>query len=326
MLRKFTLLRFLPTAAACVLLAAAHAEIVSQSPQPMFPGSPLQMWETEKISDDIYAFRYSIYRGLFMLTDAGVIVIDPINVKAATILREEIRKVTDKPVKFVAYSHSHWDHAGGGKLFKDEGATIVAQEQCAANLRENPHPDVLMPDITFRDKYRISLGGKSADLYYYGPSHDNCLVVIQLRPANLLLIVDIANPPSGWHMPYNPTFSEDRVWNTVPVLTAVEDLIRREGIQTVIGGHITTELNPKTGRQAMARGTVGPAATISERREFMQAAIAAVRGELAAGTSPADVPDRLVAKKLLADRIVGYDDTKMGMLLRRMTNYVITGD
>jgi hypothetical protein len=76
----------------------------------------------------------------------------------------------------------------------------------------------------------------------------------------------------------------------------------------------------------MARGTVGPAATIGERREFLQTTIAAVRAELAAGTPPADVPDRLVAKQLLANRILGYDDVKMGMLLRRMTNYVITGD
>ncbi len=314
--------------AACLALAAGAraAEVISQSSEPLFPHAPMQMWEIEKIADGVYGFRYSVYRDVFMVTDDGVIATDPINVKAAVILHDEIRKITNKPVRVVAYSHSHWDHIGGGKVFKDEGATFVAQEQCAANLRENPSPNVVMPDVTFKDNYKISLGGKSLELFYFGPSHDNCLVVMQLEPAHMLFVVDIANPPSGWHMPYNPTFSEDRVWNMVAVLTAVDDLIRQEGIQTIIGGHVTTELNPQTGRQVISRGTVGPASTIPERRDFMQAAISAVRTELATGTPPKEVPDKLVAKKILADRIVGYDDEKMRMLLTRMTNYVITGD
>lgn len=320
-------------ALAAALLACVSAptqtvqpQVVSQSKEPLYPGSPLQMWETEKITDGVYGFRYSVYRDIFMVTEEGVIATDPINAKAAAILHEEIRKVTDKPVKYVAYSHSHWDHIGGGKVFKDEGAKFVAQEQCAANLRENGDPDVVMPDITFRDRYTISLGKKSLDLYYFGPSHDNCLVVMQLKPANMLFVVDIANPPTGWHMPYNPTFSEDRVWNMVPVLTAVAELIRREGIQTVIGGHISTVVKPGAGRPVMVRGTVGPAATVQERRDFLQSAIDAVRAELAAGTSPADVPETLVQKKVLADRIPDYDPVKMAMLFRRMTNYVQTGE
>jgi glyoxylase-like metal-dependent hydrolase (beta-lactamase superfamily II) len=261
-----------------------------------------------------------------VVTEEGVIVADPINLNAATILREEIRKVTPWPVKYVAYSHSHWDHVGGGQVFRDEGARFVAQEQCAANLRENPGVNVVMPDITFRDRYRIALGGKSLEMFYFGPSHDNCLVVMLVRPANMLFVVDVANPPYGWHMPYNPTFSEDRVWNLVPFLSAVEDLIRREGIQTVIGGHVTSEVNPQTGRPVLIRGTVGPAATVAERRMFLQAAIEAVRAELAAGTPAARVPDKLVAERFLADRVVDYDPAKMRMLLARMTNYARTGE
>ena len=29
----------------------------------------------------------------------------------------EIKKIKDKPVKYVVYSHSHLDHASGGKIF-----------------------------------------------------------------------------------------------------------------------------------------------------------------------------------------------------------------
>ena len=74
-------------------------------------------------------------------------------------MREEIRKINDQPVKFVAYSHSHWDHAAGGQVFKDEGATFVAQQRCAINFTENPNPAVVTPDITYDDYYKIELGG-----------------------------------------------------------------------------------------------------------------------------------------------------------------------
>jgi glyoxylase-like metal-dependent hydrolase (beta-lactamase superfamily II) len=307
-------------------LTASAQQVLSAAPAPLYPGAPLLLWETEKITEDVYGFRYSVYRDIFIVTEEGVIVTDPINAKAAPILRNEIRKITPLPVKYVAYSHSHWDHIGGGQVFKDEGAQFVAQEQCAANLRENPGTDVITPDITFRDRYRISLGGKSLEMFYFGPSHDNCLVIMLARPANMLFVVDVANPPNGWHMPYNPTFSEDRVWNMVPFLSAVEDLIRRENIHTIIGGHVTTEVNPQTGRPELVRGTIGPAATVGERRMFLQVAIEAVRAELAAGTPAGQVPDKLVAGKLLADRVLGYEPEKMRMLLTRMTNYAQTGE
>ena len=83
-------------------------------------GGPL--YETEQLADGLYTFRYGGYRNIFIVTDDGVIATDPLNKKAAAALREEIGNITDQPVKFVAYSHSHWDHAAWAKIFKDAGA------------------------------------------------------------------------------------------------------------------------------------------------------------------------------------------------------------
>ncbi|MEE4188102.1 MAG: hypothetical protein V2I76_06610 [Roseobacter sp.] len=55
----------------------------------------------KEIGNGIYVFRWWVYRNFFLVTDEGVIVADPINPKAAGVMREEIRKVTDKPVKYV---------------------------------------------------------------------------------------------------------------------------------------------------------------------------------------------------------------------------------
>lgn len=49
-------------------------------------------------------------RSMFLVGDEGVIATDPLNVEAATIYRQEIEKITDKPFRYVAYSSSLLNH------------------------------------------------------------------------------------------------------------------------------------------------------------------------------------------------------------------------
>jgi len=306
-----------------LLLAAS---VGAEEAPPLFPGSPMKLWETEEIADGLYGFRYSFYRNIFIVTDAGVIATDPLNTEAAAILRAEIRKRTDLPVRYVAYSHSHWDHVSGGQIFKDEGALFVAQERCAENLRETPNPEVIAPDITFRDRADIALGGQRLSMHYFGPSHDNCIVVMRVEPSNLLFLVDVSNPPDGWTMFYNPAVSEDRVWNMLRFFDGVMGLIEVERIETVIGGHMSVGMDAQTGRPEIMPATTGPVAVVAQRQAFWQTMIDGVRAELAAGTPPAEVPDTLVAQGFLADRVVGYQPQQMRILLTRITSYALTGE
>jgi glyoxylase-like metal-dependent hydrolase (beta-lactamase superfamily II) len=294
----------------------------------LMPGTkmPFKLWETEKVADGVYAFRYSFYRNIFIVTDEGVIATDPLSPEAAPIMREEIRKITDQPVRYVAYTHSHWDHAAGGRIFKDEGATFVAQERCAANLIENPNPNVVTPDVTYDEYYQIKLGDQSLEMFFFGPSHDNCLVVMLVNPSNLLFLVDIANPPDGWAMFYNPAISEDRPWHMVKFHTQLRNLARERGVQTIIGGHMAGFFDPVTHRPTIVKGTTGPATIIDEKLAFWTAITQLAKAELAAGTPAEDVPDVIVEKGLLADKISGYDPEKMRILMRRMTSLAVTGE
>lgn len=310
--------------AACGVATQALAGAHTGDSEYLFPG--MLRKETEQLADGVYAFRYTFYRNVFIVTDEGVIATDPMNAKAASELRKAISEVTDQPVRYVAYSHSHWDHSAGGQLFKDEGAQFVAQQGCAANHAENPNPKVVPPDITFDDYFEIELGGKSLEMFYFGPSHDTCLVVMVINPGNYLFMVDTANPPNGWQMFYNPAVSEDRVWHMVPWFDRVQALVEERSIETVIGAHMTGGIDPETGKFGILRGTTGPASVIAERREFWNSSIAAVRAELAAGTAAENVPAKLVEKRVLADRISGYEPDKALIWFRRLTSYAITGE
>ena len=72
---------------------------------------------TEQVADGVYLFQSSGHRSLFLVTDQGVIVTDPLNAKAASAYRDAIADITDQPVKFVVYSHYHWDRVSGAEVF-----------------------------------------------------------------------------------------------------------------------------------------------------------------------------------------------------------------
>jgi len=308
--------------AVCVLMS-----VQGPAAAQFIPG--ISLIETEDLGDGLYAFRYGPYRNIFIVTDAGVIVTDPLDVKAAQPLREAIARLTDQPVRFVAYSHSHWDHASGGQIFKDEGAQFVGQAECARNMHETRHPDVVLPDITFEDRYSIELGGHSLELFYYGPSHDDCMVVMIARPANILFVVDITSAPTGWEMEYNPTMAEGYLYNMVPYLKSVEALAKKEDVETLVSGHLA--LGYDDDGKMFAQPAIGPVAAVREKREFWEIIYAAVSAEMASGVAANDVPDRLLASRefqtTFLDRLDpnGWEQDEMWILLRRVATWVATG-
>ena len=86
----------------------------------------------------------------------------------------KIREVTQAPIKYLFYSHNHYDHAKGGQVFKDEGAEIISHIGAYEYIKANPSPDLVLPDTKWTgDRYSVTLGGTTLDLYYVGVSHGN---------------------------------------------------------------------------------------------------------------------------------------------------------
>jgi len=279
--------------------------------------------ELEQLADDLYTFRYGPYRSLFMVTSEGVIATDPISPEAAAEYRAAIASVTDLPVKFVVYSHAHWDHARGGQIFKDEGATFVAQERCVQNIAESPDPDIIPPDITFAESYSVELGGTSLDLYYFGPSHGTCLIVMIPRPHKMIYTVDLVTPrpAGGGYLPWDPQVADFQFYNAVEYLRAVEELVEQEGLDTVLGAHLVP-LPLGKGQFAPAPST-GPVMQITERREFWESLMAAVKAEMDSGTESFMVAGRMDLSPWA--NIRGFNKNKFKQLVDRIAAYYAIG-
>lgn len=89
--------------------------------------------EIVNVKGDIYRARNNNYFSLFMVTPEGIVLADPINTAFATWMKEQFAERFKVPVRYVIYSHSHWDHIEGGAVFADT-ARFVAQEKVARNM------------------------------------------------------------------------------------------------------------------------------------------------------------------------------------------------
>jgi glyoxylase-like metal-dependent hydrolase (beta-lactamase superfamily II) len=306
-----------------LVISLAVTVLMLQAAQAQFVPPGIEPSTTEQLAEDLYAFRWGPYRSLFMVTSEGVIATDPISPEAATHYRQAIAQVTDKPVKFVVYSHAHWDHARGGQIFKDEGATFISQQRCVDNFRDSPDPDIILPDITFAESYSVELGDKSLDLYYFGPSHGTCLIVMIPRPHKMIYTVDIMTPrpAGGGYLPWDPQVADFRFYNAVEYLQSVEALVRQEKTDTVIGAHLVP-LPQSKGKFAAAPST-GSVIQITERREFWENLMRAVKAEMDNGTQSFMVSSKLDLTPW--EGIRGYNKRKFKQLVDRVAAYYAIG-
>ena len=173
-------------AAFALLLCTASAPTVAQPIPP-----PVAV---KKVADDLYFFfDYAGSNSVFLVTDDGVLVIDTRqHPRAGQELIAEIRKVTNKPIRFVINSHFHGDHTFGNAAFQAVGAQFIAQTQTPKIMQKvqakemarrqgyfkshdyDPNEvKLVLPEITFDKSITLWLGGREVQLMYLGPGQQD---------------------------------------------------------------------------------------------------------------------------------------------------------
>jgi glyoxylase-like metal-dependent hydrolase (beta-lactamase superfamily II) len=177
-------------AAATVSLVAAGASLAQQPP-------PRPQIETTKVegTDNVYIFRNGNHQAMFVVTKAGVIATDPVaygRPNGGQDYVSEIKKVTSQPIKYLIYSHHHFDHIAGGKALKDAGARVIAHQRAKERLAVIKDPHTVLPDETVDNNGRtIKLGGTTLELKYVGINHSDSTLVMRLPKEKIIFVVDL---------------------------------------------------------------------------------------------------------------------------------------
>ena len=205
----------------------------------------------DEIADDVYWVGNVSHNTVLLVTDEGIILADPVSRDFSMELKAEIEDRFAVPVRYVLYSHHHWDHASGGAVWED-AAQFIGHENMlgrlalppastalpadAAQLDTNgngsverseagdayetnfdlydfdgngalsgaeavrgPLNEVRAPDITYRDKIAVTLGGKTAEMVWTGVhTHTDDMSVIVFPEERVGFVVDfisIVRPP-----------------------------------------------------------------------------------------------------------------------------------
>ena len=105
------------------------------------PGEPARGFE--EVADNLYRVQNNNHYTMVLITDEGAIITDPINRDFSSWLKEELDDRFNAEVKYVLYSHHHWDHASGGAIFEDT-AQFVGHQNMLTNLAM-PSADTPLP-------------------------------------------------------------------------------------------------------------------------------------------------------------------------------------
>jgi glyoxylase-like metal-dependent hydrolase (beta-lactamase superfamily II) len=178
--------------------------------------------EITRVTFDTYRFQNQFHNNIFVITGDGVVVTDPINAEAAAWLRVEIAKITDEPIKYLIYSHSHGDHASGGTEYGDVPNVI---------MHANAPEDIDLVEATerFEDEMTFTLGSKTFELTYLGPGHGTDMIALVVRPDEVAFVVDVVSAKRLFYRDFPGANVDDWIDQVKKVNTLDFDIL--------VGGH-----------------------------------------------------------------------------------------
>jgi cyclase len=167
-----------------------------------------------QLKPDLYMITGGGANTLVRVTPEGLIVVDTKNPGDENYNRvmEEIRSVSNLPVKYVINTQHHPDHVGTNQKFIDAGAQVVALEALKTHMASDPRTKAIpgLPTQTFAKDYVLKFGGAEVRLYSFGRGHsggdtivyfpDSKVVMVSDQITDNAPIVDFANGGSavGW--------------------------------------------------------------------------------------------------------------------------------
>lgn len=195
-------------------IATASEDIADQYPQSELYSKPVEV--IPHVFSSIGATAPPTYENSghnnnlsFIETDEGVIVINGgASYRLAAALHEEIKAVTDQPVVLVINENGQGHAMLGNSYWAAQGVDILAHVDAIAafekkadfilqgmqryNRDKAEGTTIALPNISFTDRYDVSLGGVEIQVLHLGPAHDPGDTQVWIPAWGMMIAGDIA--------------------------------------------------------------------------------------------------------------------------------------
>jgi cyclase len=109
------------------------------------------LFDIKPIADGVYAavakpaYKVNCNAAIILFDDSVLVVDTHSKPSAARALIEQVKKLTDKPVRYVVNTHFHWDHYQGNQAYPSSwpaGVEIISSEATRLNIEQRGIPRV----------------------------------------------------------------------------------------------------------------------------------------------------------------------------------------
>lgn len=164
----------------------------------------VQPVEINQVNDHIYEMTGGgICRTSAIVGENGFMLIDAMqDGKSLTETIVKLEKMTGKPLRYIVITHGDLDHVDGIRHVHPD-VTVIAHKNTLEVMKfqdngkpsdwaNDPKLSNLFPDIVFSDKMRIDIGGRIAELYWFGAGHTPSDIFIHLPEDRIVFVGDEA--------------------------------------------------------------------------------------------------------------------------------------
>ena len=206
-------------------------------------GSQAAKLDLVKVKDDLYVIHNDFVPGnsTALITNDGVVLVDDKFEVDFNNIVAELKKVTDKPIKYVINTHHHGDHSGSNAKMQAMNVQVVASEQARQNMVDGNQPG--LPVVVFEHHAHIYLGGKNVELYHFGRAHTNGDVVVYFPAHRTLAAGDMFTFGDA-----TPQLIDYAGGGSAKEWTSTLDSVLQLDFDTVVPGH-----GPVTSKQEMRK-------------------------------------------------------------------------
>ncbi len=264
------------------------------------------------LNDQITLFNNGKVQSLVISGNSESVLIDPINKSNTEEIKNYLRENNKPSITNIIYSHSHWDRLLGSTLFDTKKHKIISQSACELYFTRNNNTDITKPNFYFKKQHTISLEEEEIVLHYFGPSHGECMVIIEMVRAKILFVPELIST-RGASFPKDPTLPFLRPATLENFFTRLEELVEDKKIQSFISGYGDDE-------------TYGSVKIISEQKQFWQLIL--ITAKEAEEDGLVDLNNFIDVEKLDLEPFSEYDNFNKADLvniLRRYTSFLNMG-
>jgi cyclase len=184
----------------------------SASPPPVYPPPPLNptgvVLETRPLSEGVYALLsntpFADNEGFIVGREAVLVVDSGFNGRIGQQIINSVRRVTDKPIRYLVNTNAFGDHNFGNYVFPPT-TKIVSSRRTFDSLRSTTKTEIAttmaatvdndlsvfdgvtlrLADETFDEHWSVDLGGRRVEAHFFGPGMSPNDTVVYVPDAHI---------------------------------------------------------------------------------------------------------------------------------------------